>query len=537
MKRTDMINSKDIIRHRFELDLTHEQIAGAVGVSKSTVSNVLKRAKEAGVAQWPLPEALDAAALQERLYPSGGAQKVRLQVSPDWDTIIKGLKEPRGRRRAKMTQRQLWVEYCEEVEAQGGTAYSYSRFCAKLKDQLPTGPDAAVMRFEYAPGQYAMSDFSGKTLSLQGKGGEIVDVEIFVVVLPYSNLIYAEAVPDQKISHWAMAHRRALEYFGGVPSCLIIDNLKSGVIKPDREEPHLNATFREFTLHYGMATLPARSSRPTDKGAAESAVRTVQSRILLALRNMTFFSLGEMNGAIRRELDKLNEAPMANRESRRVLFEADESAALARLPTHPWEWGEWETRKVARNCHVAVELNYYSIPSAHIGRKVEVRMSERMIEVFLQRGGERIAVHRRMKGKNNYATRGEHMPKRLKAVQHIRSPDYGDYLLQQARETGPNALAWAERAFASRDFCEQAFTSVQGMIGLAKKHGASRIDAICIEAMEVGRFASGFLKSRVANGGPTKTSRRPEPDEAIPEHTNIRGPNYYSETRKGERTP
>ena len=133
------------------------------------------------------------------------------------------------------------------------------------------------MRFEYASGQYAMSEFSGKTLSLQGKGGDMVDVEIFVVVLPYSNLIYAEAVPDQKISHWAMAHRRALEYFGGVPSCLIIDNLKSGVIKLDREEPHLNATFREFTLHYGMATLPTRSSRPTDKDAAESAVRRLRN--------------------------------------------------------------------------------------------------------------------------------------------------------------------------------------------------------------------------------------------------------------------
>ena len=63
-----MINSKDIIHHRFELGLTLEQIAGAVGVSKGTVSNVLKRAKEAGVAQWPLSEALDAAALQEKLY-------------------------------------------------------------------------------------------------------------------------------------------------------------------------------------------------------------------------------------------------------------------------------------------------------------------------------------------------------------------------------------------------------------------------------------------------------------------------------------
>ena len=74
-------------------------------------------------------------------------------------------------------------------------------------------------------------------------------------------------------------------------------------------------------------------------------------------------------------------------------------------------------------------------------------------------------------------------------MQHIRSPDYGDYLLQQAREIGPNALAWAERAFATRDFPEQAFTSVQGMISLAKDHGTSRIDAICIEAMEVGNYS------------------------------------------------
>ena len=53
---------------------------------------------------------------------------------------------------------------------------------------------------------------------------------------------------DQKISNWAMAHRRALEYFKRVPKCLIIDNLKSGFTRPDREEPNLNATFREFAL-------------------------------------------------------------------------------------------------------------------------------------------------------------------------------------------------------------------------------------------------------------------------------------------------
>ena len=90
---------------------------------------------------------------------------------------------------------------------------------------------------------------------------------------------------------------------------------------------------------------------------------------------------------------------------------------------NPWNWGEWTVRKVARNCHISVERNHYSVPFAHIGREVDVRKSERMIEVFLEGGGERIAVHPRKKGKNLYTTRDEHMPKRLNAVQHIRSPD------------------------------------------------------------------------------------------------------------------
>ena len=82
----------------------------------------------------------------------------------------------------------------------------------------------------------------------------------------------------------------------------------------------------------------------------EAAVGAVQTRILLALRHETFFSLGAMNAAIRRELDRLNEAPMARGESRRALFEADERGHLQALRPDPWEWGEWVPRKVGPNC-------------------------------------------------------------------------------------------------------------------------------------------------------------------------------------------
>ena len=301
-------------------------------------------------------------------------------VQPDWEAVLAELGRKRQRRRTRVTRRQLWVEYRDEARAQGATAYSYSRFCALLAERLDGEGREAQMRFDYEPGLWGLSDFSGKTLALRTGRGE-TDVELFVAVLAHSRMIYAEAVPDQSVRHWTMVHRRALEYFGGVPSRWVIDNLKAGVHKADREEPQLNASFREFAQHYNVAVLPARSGRATDKGLVESAVGAVQTRILLALRHETFFSLDAMNAAIRRELDRLNAAPMASGSTRRAVFEATERPALQALPAHPWEWGEWVERKVGPNGHVRVEHNHYSVPEGHLGRNVAARLGERMVEV------------------------------------------------------------------------------------------------------------------------------------------------------------
>ena len=518
-----MMKIKDILRHRHDVGLPRSQIAAATGVSTGTVSHVLARAEAAGLS-WPLPSGLDDEALRARLYPAPDQDGDRAQ--PDWDTIIEELTAPRRRRRARLTRRQLWVEYRDEALAQGDKAYTYSRFCGLLKERLHSRPGPAQMRFHYEPGLWGLSDFSGKTLALRTGRGE-KDVEIFVAVLAHSNLTYAEAVPDQSVRHWIMAHRRAFEYFGGVPGRWIIDNLKAGVDKADREEPRLNPSFAEFARHYRVAVLPARSGQATDKGLVEACVGAVQSRILLVLRHETFFSLEAMNAAIRRELDRFNQAPMAGGETRRALFEANERALLKPLPRTPWEWGEWIERKVAPSCHVRIAYNHYSVPERHIGRKVHARVGERTVELFLDRGGERIAVHRLRSGRNQYATAPGHMPDRLNAVRDIREPDYGDILLARARGIGANALTWAERCFASRDFPEQAFATVQGMIRLADDHGADRLDALCAEALDLNRLSSRFLRDRLRTG--TEPHRpRPEADEIIPRHDNLRGGSYYS---------
>ena len=261
MRRIGTMNIKEILHHRHGLGLTRAQTATAVGVSTGTVSHILERASAAGLS-WPLPDGLDDEALRARLYPSVARDAVCVQ--PDWEGVLAELGCKRKRRRTRVTRRQLWVEYRDEARAQGATAYSYSRFCALLNERLERQSCEAQMRFDYEPGLWGLSDFSGKTLALRTAHGE-TDVEVFVAALAHSQMIYAEAVPDQSVRHWTMVHRRALEYYGGVPSRWIIDNLKAGVDKPDREEPRLNPSFREFAQHYNVAVLPARSGRATDK--------------------------------------------------------------------------------------------------------------------------------------------------------------------------------------------------------------------------------------------------------------------------------
>ena len=153
MKRTQITNVKDILRHRYGLDLSRDEIAAAVGVSAGTVSNVLKRAAAARLSSWPLPDDLDDEALRARLYPQKDRDSET--VAPDWGAIIEEFNAPRGRRWAKLTQRQLWIEYRDEAESKGGAAYSYSRFCTLFKEQRGGRHAPTQMHFDYAPGLYS----------------------------------------------------------------------------------------------------------------------------------------------------------------------------------------------------------------------------------------------------------------------------------------------------------------------------------------------------------------------------------------------
>ena len=531
MRKADMIDIKDILRQRHGPGLTRDDIAAAAGVGAGTVSNALRRAEAAGLSRWPLPDGLDDGALRERPCPRPTERDIG-HVQPDWAATGGEYRAPPGRRRARLTQRQLRAGYRDGVLAEGGRAYGRSQFRALPGERLE-GPNARTdMRFDYAPGLYGMSDFSGKTLSVRTATGE-ADVEIFVAVPPHSNLIHAEAVPDRKTCHWVMAHRRAPGRFGGSPRCWIVDNLRSGVARADREDPRPDPSFREFAGHYGVAVLPARSGKPRDKGRGGGGREDgPDPRPAAAAQRDVPVDRGDerrhppRDRQARRGPDGEGTEPPRGVRGRRARGPVAAAGGSVGMGGVAGPQGGAERSRV---------LRAEPLLGARGQRRAGGRGARRRAHARGVRGEGRRAPRRPSPQDRAQRIRDGSGPhaRPSGAVRDIRSPDHRGIPLARARRIGENALARAERCMASRDFPERAYAAVRGTVRLAETHGCGRVDAARAEALDANRLASGYLRDRLGKGaGPAP--RRDGAGETIPAHANVRGGSHYSKNR-GER--
>ena len=171
---------------------------------------------------------------------------------------------------------------------------------------------------------------------INGVTGQSWALDQFVAILGASELTYVEARESQEEQQWIRANEGAFQYFGGVTSALMPDNLKTAVIRADAYEPGLNPVFEDFARHYGVVITPTRVRRPRDKALVEGAVRLVYQRISARLRGKMFFSLTQVNAAIRELLEEHNCRPFSRLAySRRQLFERVEMHALPRCLRSP----------------------------------------------------------------------------------------------------------------------------------------------------------------------------------------------------------
>jgi transposase len=274
--------------------------------------------------------------------------------------------------------------------------------------------------------------------------------------------------------------------------------------------------------HYGCAVVPARPRKPRDKAKVENGVLIAQRWILAVLRKRTFYSLAELNTAIRECLERLNNRPMRRlKKSRRELFEAMERPSALPLPARPYEYAEWLKARVGFNYHVEVEEHYYSVPFQLLHEKLDIRLTATTIEAF--RKGERVAAHARSYVKGGYTTLKEHMPPEHRAYAEW-SPSR---FIQWAGKTGTATAQLVEKVMAGRTYPEQAYKACMGIIHLGQHYEPERVEAAAERALKYNACSYRSMKAILAAGLDRQDGQENSGQVSLPLHQNIRGKEYY----------
>ena len=383
-------------------------------------------------------------------------------------------------------------------------------------------------------GETLFVDYAGKTPEvIDTATGELRPVQIFVAALGASNYTYIEATWTQSLPDWIASHTRALAFFGGVPGMIISDNLKAGVTKACFYDPAINRTYGDMAVHYDTAVVPTRPRKPKDKAKVETAVQLAERWVLAKLRNQQFFSLDDLNAAIRPLQDQLNaKATRHLGTSRRALFETLDKPALKPLPHAPYIYAEWKKCRAGLDYHVDIGRHYYSVPHQLLRQELWARITARTVEIFHK--GQRVASHPRTSGNRQHSTLREHMP----AHHRYRTGWTPVGIRARAAKIGPNVETFTDIVMRKKRHPEQGYRTCMGVMRLAKTFGAKRLDAACERALVINAYSYTSLLSILKTG--LDRQRREQPplsrmqacavgqrDGPAITHPNIRGSQYF----------
>ena len=503
---------REVLRLKFELDLSVRQISKSTQVSRPSVTDYLHRFAMSGL-PWPLPVELGDADIEARLFRTKPVLPAALRPAPDWAQVNQEM------RRKGVTLFLLWQEY----KAGQPEGFLYSWFCVRYREWA--GKLDAVMRQEHLAGEKCFVDYCGHTMPVTDRDtGEIRQAQIFVGVMGASNYTYAEATWSQTLPDWIGSHIRMLEYFGAAPEILVPDNLKSGVSKPCRYEPDTNPSYYDFANHYGIAVIPARSRRPRDKAKVECGVLVVERWILACLRNRAFFSLAELNTAIGELLAWLNQRPFKKLTGcREMLFRSVDYPVMRALPVARHVFSEWKKVRMGLDYHIEIDGRYYSAPYTLIGKQLDVNYSEYVVEMLHR--GQRIASHARLSGAaRRYSTQSEHMPKGHREM----AAWTPERIVHWAASVGIHTSKLIDALIERKQHPQQAFRAAVGIIRLGKRYGNERVEAACRRAYSTNAISYSSVDSILKH----RLDELPLPQDIQPSslplfHDNVRGPEYF----------
>jgi transposase len=513
-KKLDPMDIKQIIRLQLE-GTSNREIAKVLGIGRNTVNSYIQKVKACDLSFEDVLK-LDEQSIKE-LFPS----KTTID-NQRFDTLIKYFEKVNlARNHPGFTFLHHYDEYKKSV----ANPYSYTQFLEHYNQKYKKINGS--MKLDHKAGAELMIDYAGSLLEIVNKEtGEITPVQVFVAILPCSQYVYVEACLSQKREDLITCIANSLSFIGGVPKAIVSDNLKAAVTRACKYEPVINKSLKDFALHYGCVINPTRSYSPQDKALVENAVNLVYQRIYYPIREMTFYSLRDLNLEIKERLASFNDMLFQRKEaSRKELFQSTERRFLKPLPERQYELKEYCRAKVQKIGYIffSPDKSYYSVPYRYIGKNTQVHYSQNWVEIY--HNYDRIAIHKRTYEKGLYTTIKDHL-----ASTHQVYKDWSpEYFKNKAKEHGEFVMLLIQKImWEEKDYPELAYKRALGIINLHKKYGSDRLNNACQRALN-GNALSYYSIKNILESGLDKESlnleQLNEHKSHIPKHSNIRGAN------------
>lgn len=386
---------------------------------------------------------------------------------------------------AGLSAQRIYQDLVQEHHFQGSYD-AVKRFARRLGHSRPL----PFRRIETAPGQQAQIDF-GQAAWIQADGKR-TRPHLFRIVLSFSRKGYSEVVRHQDTESFLRCLENSFRCFGGVPTELVIDNLRAAVHRADWFDPQLSPKVAEFCRHYGSVILPCRPAMPRHKGKVESEVKYAQNN---ALRGRSFESIAAQNQFLAEWETRVADTRIHGTTRQQVAARfAQEKPHLAPLPTSLFPVFEEAQRTVHRDGHIELKRAYYSVPPEYVGRPVWVRWELRLVRIFNHRM-EPIALHTRAE-RGRFQTDPAHIHDHKRALIERGA----DWLLDRAGLIGPHTAAWAQAMMKNRGVA--GLRVLQGLLCLAESHPSRALETACARALPLAAWHLRELKDLLAAPSP-----------------------------------
>ncbi|MCI0500344.1 MAG: IS21 family transposase [Epsilonproteobacteria bacterium] len=510
----------EVLRLHLKLELSLRKSCKALQISIGSASNYVGRFKELSI---DIDDFLSMDEIeQERLFypPVGVIKPQTLKVMPDYLYIHHELKQ---KKKTKVTLALIYDEYKDTNPNNhyGPTQFReyYTRFANTINPS---------MKMVHTAGEKVFVDYSGLTIPIVNqKTGEITNAQIFVAVLGASGYTFVHATYSQKQRDFILSHTLAYDFFGGTPLIVVPDNLKSAVIKNNKDGIVINESYAALARHYNMAVEPTRPYKPKDKAKAELGVKGIQRWILARLRHQTFFSVDQLNDAISLLLDLYNNKIVKKfQKSRTQMFEELDRPFLQPLPKERFVYREFKEATVTNSYHIFLEGCEYSVPFKYMGFRVFVAYSSQTVAIYYK--GLQIALHPKLHFAGAISTLDEHMPKNHEYAKERNNP--GRYL-NWAKDIGVCTLEWVKKEFERVSHPPTAYQKLNAVLGKAKIYGKAELELTLEYALtkSISSTASieSILSKKLYLQKPINNTTTAVSVELFNTHDNLRG-NIYN---------